>query len=148
MSTRREFIKTISKTTAAIGSSLLLVQLLQSCTAIRYVPSKIEGNQIRVNKTEFIEQQFVIVTSKGLPAPIYVVKDKKEETYEAFIMTCTHLGCELKPTGSFLTCACHGSEFSNHGKVLQGPATKALPAYQIVVNEEEIIIELNKIKKS
>ncbi|NRA10576.1 MAG: Rieske (2Fe-2S) protein [Crocinitomicaceae bacterium] len=148
MSTRREFIKSISRTTYAIGSSLLLVQLLQSCTAIRYVPGKIEDNQIRVNKSEFIEQQFVIVTNKSLSAPIYVVKDKKEDTYEAFIMTCTHLGCELKPTGAFLTCACHGSEFSNHGKVLQGPASKPLPAYQIVTMEEEIIIELNKIKKS
>ena len=148
MSTRREFIKSISKTTAAIGSSLLLVQLLQSCTSIRYVPSTIDGNQIRVPKSEFIEQQFVIVTSAGLAAPIYVVKNKKEDKYEAFVMTCTHLGCELKPTGSFLSCACHGSEFSNEGKVLQGPATDALPAYEITTGKDEIIIELNKIKKS
>lgn len=41
---------------------------------------------------------------------------------------CTHLGCALKwnPQEHSWDCACHGSRFSNSGKVLENPANKNL----------------------
>lgn len=148
MKSRREFVKTISKTTVALGCGFSVISLMQGCTSIRYIPAVIQDNQIRVSKKEFIEQQFVIITGKDLPAPIYVVKNKKDEKFSAFSMLCTHLGCELKPTGSFLSCPCHGSEFSNKGEVLQGPASEALTEYILIDSEAEIIIDITKIKKT
>ena len=148
MKTRRQFVKSVSTVTAAIGCGIGIAGLLQGCAAIRYVDGEIEEDQIRINKSEFIEQQFVVVTSKQLPAPIYLVKSKEEKEYGAYLMRCTHLGCELRPTGSFLTCTCHGSEFSNKGNVLQGPAAESLTTFEVIVGEQEVIIELNKIKKS
>lgn len=148
MKSRRDFIKTVSTGTIALGCGVAVVNLLQGCTAIRYVEGAIDQDKIRINKNEFLEQNFVIVTSKDLPAPIYVVKSKKDEKYSAFLMLCTHLNCELRPTGSFLSCPCHGSEFSNEGKVLQGPASTALAYYVITEEEKEISIDLNKLEKS
>jgi nitrite reductase/ring-hydroxylating ferredoxin subunit len=42
---------------------------------------------------------------------------------------CTHMGCRLKPAqgGSGLRCLCHGSQFSQDGRVLAGLAPDPLP---------------------
>jgi len=48
-------------------------------------------------------------------------------TFNAFSMFCTHQGCltDVQNNAKFV-CPCHGSEFSNNGSVLQGPATNKL----------------------
>lgn len=40
---------------------------------------------------------------------------------------CTHLGCLVKATAEGFACPCHGSLFGPDGRVLKGPAPKALP---------------------
>ncbi|MBV8585533.1 MAG: Rieske (2Fe-2S) protein [Verrucomicrobia bacterium] len=43
---------------------------------------------------------------------------------------CTHRTCKLKTeTNHTFSCPCHGSTFSDDGKVLQGPAKKDLPIF-------------------
>lgn len=148
MASRREFVKTISGLTAAIGCGVAVSSMLQSCSSVRYVQLDPSNDQIRVAKNEFAEHKFVVVTSLDLPAPIYISHQEKEKSYIASLMKCTHLGCELKPTGSFLTCPCHGSEFSSQGTVLNGPADESLTSYVVTENDLEVIIELSKLKKS
>jgi cytochrome b6-f complex iron-sulfur subunit len=45
---------------------------------------------------------------------------------------CTHLGCSVlyNRVNKILTCPCHGSQYQLTGTVIQGPATRALMAYQ------------------
>jgi len=51
-------------------------------------------------------------------------------TFNAFSMYCTHQGCTTDIVqGSKFVCPCHGSEFSNSGNVLQGPATLKLTQF-------------------
>jgi cytochrome b6-f complex iron-sulfur subunit len=51
-------------------------------------------------------------------------------TFDAFSMYCTHQGCLTDVVNnSKFTCPCHGSEFSNSGSVIQGPATTRLEKF-------------------
>ena len=46
---------------------------------------------------------------------------------------CTHLGCitQWNPEPHSISCPCHGSSFSEDGKVLQGPAPRPLPHFAV-----------------
>jgi len=59
----------------------------------------------------------------------------------AFSATCTHQGCTVSSvTNGAINCPCHGSRFSvTNGEVLQGPATRALPAVAVTVNGDQIV---------
>jgi Rieske Fe-S protein len=44
----------------------------------------------------------------------------------AIDLTCTHLACTVKATEQGFACPCHGSRFASDGRVLTGPAPRAL----------------------
>jgi cytochrome b6-f complex iron-sulfur subunit len=46
---------------------------------------------------------------------------------------CTHLGCitQWNSERHLIFCPCHGSGFGEDGKVLQGPASRALPHFEV-----------------
>jgi len=45
----------------------------------------------------------------------------------AITAVCTHLGCIVAKVDDGFACPCHGSKFSTEGKVVGGPAPRALP---------------------
>ena len=53
----------------------------------------------------------------------------------ALSSTCTHRRCKLEaePDNTF-SCPCHGSTFNADGKVVEGPARRDLPVYEISIN--------------
>lgn len=57
---------------------------------------------------------------------------------------CTHKGCSVaKGTleGTTVTCPCHGSQFDvTTGAVLRGPATDALPSYNVKIDQRGIVM--------
>lgn len=57
----------------------------------------------------------------------------------AMSLVCTHQGCDMSVDGyvsaAGITCTCHGSRFGSNGQVLAGPARKALPHFQVSVDE-------------
>ena len=54
---------------------------------------------------------------------------------------CTHEGCTVsKPDRGVVHCPCHGSEFdAATGKVLRGPAARALPAVPVRVEGSDVV---------
>lgn len=63
----------------------------------------------------------------------------------AFSAMCTHSGCDVSawvPREGILSCDCHGSEFDakDAGKVIVGPASRALPALALKLNGETLVV--------
>lgn len=53
---------------------------------------------------------------------------------------CTHQGCTVAPDGADLVCPCHGSVFTSaDGSVVNGPASKALPAVTVHVDGGAVV---------
>ena len=129
--------------TAAALCCISTTTLLSGCTPVKTIQTTLVKGKLLVDKAMFTESKFVIVNSESLKVPVYL-SQVDNDSYRAFLMVCTHKSCELRPTGSFLSCPCHGSEFSNSGEVLKGPAMDALSEYKVELNNLKIEIDLNK----
>jgi cytochrome b6-f complex iron-sulfur subunit len=65
------------------------------------------------------------------PLGTVLVSRTGADTFTAVTATCTHESCTI--TGfadSSYVCPCHGSRFDTSGRVVNGPATRALRQYQ------------------
>ncbi len=85
------------------------------------------------------------VTSEKSTA--WVVREANNQI-TAFSPQCTHLGCAYhwdENHKNFL-CPCHTSTFDIHGKVLSGPAPRALDRYDVKVDGGKLL--LGSIKRS
>jgi Rieske Fe-S protein len=71
-----------------------------------------------------------------------VVTQPTAGDFKAFSATCTHQGCKVKSvTDGVIVCPCHSSRFAiADGAVTGGPAKSPLPAKNITVEGEEILL--------
>ncbi len=111
-----------------------------ACSAPRHVPHRTSGDRLIVDKSAFGEDRMVLIDPPQLEAPVLLRKEEKEE-YTAVLLLCTHKACTVDPAGSVLRCPCHGSQFSQHGKVLSGPAEDPLKTYRTEQTENEVRIQ-------
>lgn len=65
-----------------------------------------------------------------------------ETDFKALLLRCTHQSYELNVSGDLISCAAHGSEFTNKGDVVQGPAEQSLKSFPITIDENNIYIQL------
>ena len=144
---RREFIKSTCLGCASITASALF---LQSCNTVKYVMAiQTETFKLVIKKSDFaiikkdkiIYRKWVLVKTEKASFPIGVFRFD-EDRYSALYLECTHQGCEVAPQGDHLACPCHGSEFSNSGKVQHGPAENDLQAFKVENDQENIYILL------
>ncbi|HLF65350.1 MAG TPA: Rieske 2Fe-2S domain-containing protein [Saprospiraceae bacterium] len=144
---RKEFIKT---TCMACVSVTALATILQSCAHANYfAQASIANNRIIIRKTEFVkigkektvQRKYVLVKTDKFNYPICVYKLGQEE-YSALLLRCTHKGCELNPNARFLSCPCHGSEFTNTGEVQNPPAEIKLKTFKTRTDDENIYVQL------
>lgn len=71
-------------------------------------------------------EQFPVGSETRMEKENFVVYRDNEGLY-AISMTCTHLGCTVASVPTGFACPCHGSRFDAFGKVIGGPAPRALP---------------------
>ena len=82
---------------------------------------------------------------------VAVVRDA--EGVYAVSTICTHLGCIVKQSVTGFDCPCHGSRFAPDGKVIRGPAPKALPwlevrhagGNQLIIDEGKMVAPGTKV---
>jgi cytochrome b6-f complex iron-sulfur subunit len=69
----------------------------------------------------------------------------RQNALRAIDLTCTHTGClvDWQAKGKTFECPCHDSQFAADGKVLQGPAQKALQTYPAKLAGKSILVKVN-----
>jgi Rieske Fe-S protein len=72
--------------------------------------------------------------------PLILVNERG--TVRTFVAECTHEGCPLgwNPTQRLIRCPCHGSAFDTAGRVVQGPARRALTELETVVERGTVML--------
>ena len=74
-------------------------------------------------------------------ASTWLVRMSESEVV-AFAPQCTHLGCAYhwEDKRNDFVCPCHTSAFSIEGKVLTGPAPRALDRYHVKIEDGKVLI--------
>jgi cytochrome b6-f complex iron-sulfur subunit len=83
----------------------------------------------------------VAIQPQGMSDPLFVLRTGVG-AYSVLSPICTHRGCTVEVAGDRLECPCHGSMYDRQGKVLQGPAERALTTFAAAVQGDRLVIEL------
>jgi cytochrome b6-f complex iron-sulfur subunit len=70
---------------------------------------------------------------------VAIFRDK--QGVHAISITCTHLGCIIKPSATGFDCPCHGSRFAPDGKVIKGPAPSPLPWRKVTLDGPVCVVD-------
>jgi len=139
---RRRFLAQLA---GGLGLTAGVTTGLPGCATVTVYPGSLSGGRIVLQRPELDEamaaKRVVRLSAPGFDGTILLVKAESGE-YRALDATCTHQGCQVRPTGSGLTCPCHGSSYNLDGEVVRGPAQKPLHYYNTEVKAETIEIWL------
>ena len=116
---RRDFLG-LSAVTAALGTLLFAGLGMLRLPKAAVLPSPSRRFRVQLPESLADGEPFV---PPGRAVAVY----RQGGTVFAVSTICTHLGCIVKPGAAGFECPCHGSRFAPDGKVLKGPAPKALP---------------------
>ncbi|MEB3174832.1 MAG: FAD-dependent oxidoreductase [Cyanobacteriota bacterium] len=98
----------------------------QTGSAVTNIPFTVERNLLLSNASK---------TYYGAGDQVYLTNGKETE---ALSLTCSHQGCTVakQSDGQFI-CPCHGAVYDQNGKVLRGPARRALTRYRVEKQTEQ-----------
>jgi Rieske Fe-S protein len=128
-----------------------LAGVLNGCTATKYIDAGIEGSDLTLPLTAFEEidkggekklHNYIVAQNEKLEYPISVFR-LADNNYTALLMRCTHQGTELQVFGDRLQCPAHGSEFTNRGVVVNGPADTNLRIFPVRIDGGNIKVSLS-----
>lgn len=126
---------------------LVLLGGAYGCAATATYQGRVEGGRVLVPLAElpptFSQRGYALVRAAGLEEPVLILM-AEDSGFQAVGARCTHLGCQVRPSRSFLLCPCHGSTFSWDGAVVRGPAQKPLAQYPVEVREGVLEIAVNR----
>ena len=139
---RRGFVKKLAVTTLALGIGGAVVECGRFLKPnVLYEPSRV----FKVGELSmFPFGSRTVIEGRG----IEIVREK--DGIHAISLVCTHLGCLVKPVLNDsevgYACPCHGSTFALQGEVLGGPAPKALPWYEMYMdNTGTLVVDASKV---
>jgi cytochrome b6-f complex iron-sulfur subunit len=134
---RRGFVISCAGTGAAL--------FLGGCVAMVTHPVPVTDGRVDLSLPAFPDLATPNGAVKLQPArlenPVYVLA-KGDGEFEALSPICTHRGCTVDVQGARLVCPCHGSTYDRTGRVLRGPAERALSSYPVTRRGDVLTIEL------
>jgi len=96
-------------------------------------------DKLTVPADSFAKGPLVLVRPKGWYYAI-ALRKKEDNTYSALLLKCTHQDNALTAASDGFSCSLHGSAFNSGGQVIKGPAERALTAYRVTTDGNNIII--------
>jgi len=131
MSKRRDMLKILSM---AVGMLIALPAAILH--AKKY--------SISLDKAEKLKTVNSSALLKIKDRQILFVRDS-EKTIRALDPTCTHRQCtvDYNPKTQNIVCPCHGSTYNLEGKVIKGPAEKALTVFAAELSDNSIILTMD-----
>ena len=132
---RREFV---------VSCAVLSAAFLAGCASMVTHPVPVASGKIQLSLAHYPELSkpagAVKLQPHGQDDPIYVLANGTD--FVAVSPICTHRGCTVDVHGERLVCPCHGSTYDREGKVLKGPAQRALARYPVTRAAETLVIEI------
>jgi Rieske Fe-S protein len=138
---RRDFVRRAGGALAVAP----IASLLASCAALaaRVVP--VNDGRLHLALSHYPELETLGGALKlaptGFDTPVYVLTLGRGQ-HAALSPICTHLGCTVEIQGSRIVCPCHGSTYDREGRVLQGPAERALTRYPAAIEDGVLVVNL------
>ena len=117
---------------------------LSSCASVASLPVVPVNGAVRLplGQHPTLQQPGGLLRLRHESQQIYVLSLDSGD-YAALSPICTHLGCTVEVAGAQLICPCHGSTYDRSGRVLRGPAERALRRFPTSVTPEgELVIEV------
>lgn len=139
---RRDFIKSTCVTCAGVLGGSALLSMLNSCAPLPVIKTSSKDKNLLIPESSFVDNQnLLIIKNSNFDFDILLVK-KKDNTYNALYMQCSHENQPLSATKSGLFCSSHGSAFNLEGEVTVQPATKPLKKFKTHIENKNILIDL------
>lgn len=137
VSGRREFLRLCGCAAAGVA--------IAGCASVIAKPVTAIDGRIALRLSDHPElaqpNGSVAIQPQGMPDPLFVLRTG-DGAYSVLSPICTHRGCTVEVAGDRLECPCHGSMYDRQGKVLQGPAERALTKYPATLQGGQLVIEL------
>ena|SRR5687768_7144699 len=132
---RREFV---------VSCAVISAAFLTGCASMVTHPVPVASGKIQLSLTQYPELSrpdgAVKLQPQGMEDPVYVLASGG--AFVAVSPICTHRGCTVDVQGERLVCPCHGSTYDREGKVLKGPAQRALSQYRVTRTGDVLVIEV------
>lgn len=121
-----------------VAIPLGVIAQLSGCASAFVFHAEVANGRAFVPFEQFNDETTaVVVKAKGMAHPVVVMRDD-QGNYSAVSGRCTHQGCDIRPSGQFLKCPCHGSTFTRDGAVVRGPAKASLAPIPLEISAHGI----------
>jgi len=132
-----------------VSAGALAALALPGCAAVVATPVTPVAGAVRLPLRNYpqLEQPggYLKILPAGSSTPLYVLA-LDGGAFAVVSPICTHLQCTVNVEGALLVCPCHGSTYDRSGRVLRGPAERALRRFPAAVTPEgELVIRLEEM---
>ncbi len=137
---RRDFIKSSCNACLLVAAGWML-PALSGCGpgAYQVFNTEVKEDRINVPLDSFAKGPLLLVRPKGWYYSI-AVRKKEDNSYTALLLKCTHQDNQLTAAADGFSCSLHGSAFNKDGRVVKGPAERALHTYPVTLDNNQLII--------
>jgi cytochrome b6-f complex iron-sulfur subunit len=136
---RREFLRLCGCAAAGLAVS--------GCASVVSRPVTAVDGRISLSLADYPELRerngSAMIQPQGMTDPLYVL-NTGDRAYTVLSPICTHRGCTVEVAGTRLECPCHGSQYDRDGRVLRGPAERALTRFAATVQGDRLVIEVGR----